>query len=218
MILLVRFLLVGLCVMQGACSSETYLANSSTSTFDRYSPVGSRQVSRDQQLVLASHYHIQIGYAAEGRSSKEVADLNLSARDSLARYLKRYFSHVQVANEPQSLPLALQNARSAGAQLLLYPRIENWPNIEPIRVQECEDADGNRKTSLGACEQTSESQSAELVLSVGIYDVLSGQHLDSIQARSERGMAAYFYKNNQQELDELSQMIVMRLNASGGRY
>lgn len=200
------------------CSSDSYLAHSSTSTFDSLSPVGSRQVSREQQLVLASHYHIQIAYAANGRSTKTIADLNLTARDSLARHLQRYFSSVQVADKPQSLAQALQQAKAQQAQLLLYPRIESWPNIEPIRVQECEDEDGNKKTSLGQCEAAEESGSDELVVNVGIYDVLSGKHLDSIHARSQRGMASYLFENSEQELDELSRMIVMRLSANSSRY
>lgn len=220
--MLARYLILGLSVVMlmgvSACSSDSYLAHSSTSTFDNLSPVGSRQVTREQQLVLASHYNIQIAYAKDGRSTESNKDLNLSVRDSLARHMKRYFSHVQVEEEAKSLDQALQNARSQRAQLLMYPRVESWPNIDPIRVQECEDQEGNTKTSLGQCEQTEESDTDELVINVGIYDVLSGKHLDSIHARSRRGVASYLYENSDQELDELSRMIVMRLTSNAHTY
>ena len=222
MLLLTRYLILGLFVGVligvGGCSSDSYIANTSTSTFDNLSPVGSRQVTREQQLVLASHYNIQIAYARDGRSTESNKDLNLSVRDSLARHMKRYFSHVQVEEEAKSLDQALQHARSQRAQLLMYPRVESWPNIEPIRVQECEDQEGNKKTSLGQCEQTQESDSDELVINVGIYDVLSGKHLDSIHARSRRGVASYIYENSDRELDELSRMIVMRLTSNSHYY
>ncbi|MBA56217.1 MAG: hypothetical protein CMK89_17335 [Pseudomonadales bacterium] len=222
MVVLTRYLISGLFAGMllglGGCSSDSYLAQSSTSTFDNLSPVGSRQVTREQQLVLASHYNIQIAYAADGRSTEFIKDLNLSARDSLARHMKRYFSHVRVDEEAQSLAQALQHAKTQRAQLLMYPRVENWPNIEPIRVQECKDKDGNKKTSVGQCEPTKESDSDELVVNVGIYDVLSGMHLDSIHARSRRGMASYLFENSDQELDELSRMIVMRLTSNSNGY
>ena len=175
-------------------------------------------MSREQQLVLASHYRIQVAYASDGRSTDTIQDLNLNARDSLARHLKRYFSYVQIAAAPQTLEQALAVAKTQGAQLLMYPRIENWPNIAPIRVQECADKDGNTKTGIGPCESRNESDSDELVVNVGIYDVVSGQHVDSIHARSQRGVASYVYENSEQELDELNRMIVMRLSSKSTTY
>ena len=201
-----------------ACSSDSYIANSSTSTLDSMSPVGSRQVSRQQQLVLASEYHILVGYADDGLRSEEIKDLNLLARDALARHLRRYFSHVQTSPKPQTLKQALQLASERSAHLLLFPRIENWPNIEPIRLRECKDENGEVITSLGECEQKEDAQSDELVVVVAIYDVLSGKHLDSIHARSRRGVAAYLYEDSEQELEVLNDLMVRRLAPNSRRY
>ncbi|MEC8809909.1 MAG: DUF4823 domain-containing protein [Pseudomonadota bacterium] len=216
--MLFKYLLAVLLLGVSACSSNSYIANTSTDALDSLSPVGSRQVSREQQLVLASHYHIEVGYAADGLRSEDITDLNRLARDALARHLRRYFAHVEVATTPQTLQQALRTAASHSAQLLLFPRIENWPNIEPIRLRECQDEEGNVMTSLGQCEEKDEAQSDELVVVVGIYDVLSGKHLDSVHARSRRGVAAYLYEDSEQELEVLNQLMVQRLAPNARRY
>lgn len=217
-ILPVRFLILLLIAGLIACSSDSYIANSSTSTLDKMSPVGSRQISREQQMVLASHYRIQVAYAAGGIRSEDIDDLNLLARDSLARHLKRYFADVMVADSPQSLKQALTTARANSAHLLMYPRIENWPNIEPIRLRECTNEEGEVKTSLGECEQKEGAQTDELVVMVGMYDVLSGQQLDAIHGRSKRGMASYLYEDSKNELEELNKLMVLRLAPNSGHH
>ncbi|AUM14641.1 hypothetical protein Kalk_20385 [Ketobacter alkanivorans] len=200
-----------------ACSSDSYIANASTNSFDKMSPVGSRQVTRQQQLALAPHYRIQVAYAENGIRSEDIDDLNLLARDALARHLKRYFSHVDVADKPQNLNQALAAAAAGQANILMYPRIENWPNIEPLRLQECTNAEGEVKTSLGECEEKDDAQTDELVVMVGIYDVLSGQQVDAIHARSRRGLASYLYEDSKNELEELNKLMLLRLAPNSGQ-
>lgn len=217
MTLTIRILSILLGVALSACSSESYIANTSTNSLDSMSPVGSRQVTRQQQMVLANHYHIQVAYANGGLRSEDIDDLNVLARDSLARHLRRYFSHVMVADKPQSLPQALAAASANSANLLMYPRIENWPNIEPLRLRECTNEEGEVKTSLGECEEKQDAQTDELVMMVGIYDVLSGQQLDAIHASSRRGVASYLFENSKKELEELTELMLLRLAPNAGQ-
>lgn len=214
--MLARVILILLGATLSACSSDSYIANATSSTFDKMSPVGSRQVTREQQLVLASHYHLRVAYLAGGIRTEDTPDLNILARDALARHLKRYFPHVEVADQPQNLSQSLTTAAANSADLLLVPRVENWPDIEPIRLRECTDEDGEVKTSLGECEEKDSAQSDELVVMVGIYDVLSGQQIDAIHARSRRGVASYLYENSKNELEELNRLMLLRLAPNSG--
>lgn len=204
-----------LLLILGACSSESYIAHNSSESFDNLSPISSRQVQREQQLVLSPHYHIEVAFASGGMASEDVPDLNRLARDSLARQLRRYFSHVTISTEPDTLQRSLANA-SSEAQVLIFPRIESWPNIKPIRIQECETQAGEKKTSLGECEADDQEDSDEIVVTIGLYDVLTGKHLDAIHARSRRGVASYLFGQNEEELDELNLMVVQRLTSHAG--
>lgn len=212
----IRFLLYGCVVLLLGCSSDSHIANSSTNTLKKLSPVGSRQVTRDQQMAISSHYRIRVAYAAGGLRSDDIDDLNLLARDALARHMKRYFAHITVADKAASLEQSLNLAASSGDQLMMYARIENWPNIEPIRIRECTTEEGDVKTSLGECEDKGQAQSDELVVMVAIYDVLSRQQVDSIYASSRRGVASYLYEDSVRELEELNQLILLRLAPNSG--
>ncbi|MVF10672.1 DUF4823 domain-containing protein [Ketobacter sp. MCCC 1A13808] len=192
-----------------ACSSDSHVAKSSTDLFGAYSPVGSRDVIRKHQTTLASRYRIHIGYAPGGMSVAESADLNRLQRDALANQISRYFIEVSVSDTPQSLSHSLNQALDNNAQILLYPRITKWPDIEPIGSRNCK----NEPQATKNCDSDSNENSSndEMGVMIAIYDVLSRRQLDTISARSRRGASSYLYKDNLKELGLLNQLIVSKL-------
>ncbi len=220
-------LILGLLFMGvSSCSSDSYLAKTSSNKMGELSPIGSRQVVRQRQLVLGNHYRISVALASGGLSTEDKKQLNEVAQATLSFYLKLYFPHVNVIEQAGDLQHALQAAAMAGDQLLMIPRIESWPNIKPLRIHECKDEQGNILTRLRPCDSGSNSDSnsephgkseAEvtdsLVLTVGVFDVVAGQQVDSITARSRLGVKSYIYEDNFNELRQLNEMIVNRLSA-----
>ncbi len=214
----IAFFLFSVILLTG-CSSNSYLARSSTNAMGELSPMGSRQVVRQRQQALASHYRISVGQATAGLHANDNQDLNKIASETLSEHLKHYFVHVNEINKPMGLSAALQKAAEHGDQLLMYPRVERWPNIKPLRVRECEDEQGQKTTSLRDCgHDDSVEESDELVLTIAVFDVVGGMQVDSITARSSMGVKSYLFEDSLNELQVLNEMVVNRLSAQANLH
>lgn len=114
-----------------------------------------------------------------------------------------------MCDTPQSLSHSLNQALDNNAQILLYPRITKWPDIEPIGSRNCK----NEPQATKNCDSDSNENSSndEMGVMIAIYDVLSRRQLDTISARSRRGASSYLYKDNLKELGLLNQLIVSKL-------
>ena len=209
---IVRFLIL-VCVLAilQACSSSSQVAINSTELLGNYSPVGSREVRRKQQMTIAGSYRIHIGYASGGESGLEASDLNKLECDSLARQFARYFAHVSKSEDPLSLSRTLDQAYQNNAQLMIYPKIAAWPNDDLNGETSCTQSTSDSVSETPPCATNPDPKSGEIVVMIGIYDVLSGTQLDAITARSQQGAASYIYKDNLKELDLLNQLIVSKL-------
>ena len=197
------------CVL-GGCASQSQLAASATSTMGNWSPVGSRQITRQKPYTLSDHYRLYLAWLpGQGPDSKST-DLNGQFSLQLSRYLQRYFLSVQQAPAPTNLATALDQAAAAGAEILMLARVESWPDIDPVRLQECKAEDGRKKLSFESCDQQGGSNGT-MALSVALYDVQLRQPVDVISAVSQRGMASYLYDNADAELQQLCQLIAGQL-------
>lgn len=207
-------LAIALCV--AGCVSRSPAANTATSALGDWSPVGSQRITRQNQFVWASHYQLFVGQVPDGLRAGDQDDLNQTVSIELARYLRRYFADVQRAPSPQNLGAALDAAAEAGADILLMPRVESWPTIDPVRVHQCKDAKGEEELKLAPCETTEESKQGELALSVAVYDVRARHQIDAVSAHGQRGVAAYLYEKSLEELQELCNAIASQMAPHGG--
>ncbi len=204
-----------LCVT--GCVSRSPAANTATGMLGDWSPVGSQRITRQNQFVFGSHYQLYVGQVPAGLQTDEREDLNRTVSIELARYLRRYFADVERADAAESLGEALDNAASAGADILLMPRMESWPTIDPVRVHQCKDAKGKEELKLSPCNSDDdESAQGELAFSVAVYDVRARHQVDAVSAHGQRGAAAYLYERTLEELQELCNAIAAQMAPHGG--
>lgn len=217
----VRFTSFGMLLLMlccHGCSSQTGLANSATDTMGDWSPVGSRQVVRHKHYTLAAHYRLQVSTISSGTEGDSQKQLDAEFADQFARQLRRYYLHVESGVGADSLQAALATARAGNADILLQSSVQRWPDIEPVRVQECEKENGQKSLSLKSCDSEEKPEQGEMALVVAIYDVRAGLLVDSVYAHSRRGIASFVYENSQTELETLCKLIVGQLAAQDKRY
>ena len=218
--ILVPFILAALIALTG-CVSRSPMANSATDVMGDWSPVGSQQVTRQRQFVLSNQYRLYVGRSDDSLSSREHPDLNQTVSVELARYLRRYFVEVDLAQQSQNLTTALKAAAAADADILLLPRIESWPNIDPIGTNHCPEtnkADAQAETKTANCPENNESKNAEgkrgeMALSVAIYDVRGRNQIDVVSAQGRRGATAYMMEKKQEDLESLCNAIASQLSS-----
>ena len=208
-VLLVIIVVVGL----AGCVSRSTTANSATRMLGEWSPVGSQHITRQRQFVLPSHYRLYVGRLEGGLSSRDFPDLNQTSSTELARYLRRYFVEVEMAGSSQSLAAALKGAAAADADVLLLPRLESWPSIEPIGKSSCEQE--SKQTGAAAACAESADEHGELALSVAIYDVRARHQIDIVSAHGQRGAAAFLTEKKLEDLQSLCSAIAAQLAVQG---
>ena len=218
--MLARFALLAVLVFSlvtTGCSSQSGLANSATHSMGDWSPVGSQEITRTRQFTLASHYHLATaGLVVAGESETE-SQLHTAFSQQLARELRRYFLQVNVHDNVPSVQDALTSAGQDQADILLVLHVQRWPDIDPVRVQECENADGQKALSLKPCDSTKEDTQGEMALMVAIYDVRAGIQIDTLFARSQRGIASFVYDDTKAELQHLCKLIAGQLSVHDKR-
>ena len=114
--------------------------------------------------------------------------------------LQRYFPQVQKARQTASLDAALREALANGQQFLVYPSIVVWHETQLAKKLSCSDEKVDIKTPKGIsqissitnCEWDFSIPFDKVHLAVFIYDVGSGQHLDTLSVHSESGMMTFF--------------------------
>ena len=206
-------------VLNGGCTSQTQLANASTDTFGNWSPVGSEKVTRQRSFTLASQYPIYIAWSDAGPNQDKATALNARFSGALTIAMQRYFLSVQQGAEARTLQAALDDSATAGADILMLVRVDNWPDINPVRVQSCPSDSGRSRLSLQPCTENDKTGKDEkagsgvMALSVSLYDVRGRKPIDAISAVSQRGMASYVYKDVEGELAQLCALIAGQLTA-----
>ena len=217
-ILATVFLLVA-AALNGGCTSQTQFANVSTDALGNWSPVGSEKVTRQRSFTLASQYPIYIAWTDAGVNQDKAMALNARFSSALTRAMQRYFLSVQQAVGAKTLQAALNDSAAAGADILMLVRVDNWPDIKPIRVQSCPTDSGRASLSLQPCAENDKTAKDEqtgsgvMTLSVSLYDVRGRKPIDVISAVSQRGMASYVYKDVEGELTQLCELIAGQLTA-----
>lgn len=209
-----RFLLLAWLVLLMAsqgCSFNSELASASTDSMGDWSPVGSRQVSRHTRFTLATHYRLAVISLATNREAA-VDSLDSGFSQELVRQLQRHYLVVEELAPVASVEGALSSARNSGADILLVAKVQRWPDIDPLRLHECEQAGGETQMGVTPCDKKNKHTQGEMALTVALYDVRDGRPVDAISARSRRGMSAFVYENAATELEHLCKMIAGQLS------
>ena len=202
------FLLALLMTLQG-CSFNSEMASASTDSMGDWSPVGSRQVSRHTRFTLASQYRLAVATLATDPAGSQ----DTAFSQELIEQLRQHYLSVEEVVSVASLDAALSSARHMGADILLVTKVQRWPDIDPVRLHECQQEGGSSEYSVSPCGQAEKDSQGEMALAVALYDVREGRAVDAISARSRRGMAAFVYEDAVAELEQLCKMIVGQLSA-----
>ena len=196
-------ILISLFVSAG-CSSQSELANTSTSNLGEWSPLSSRQVSRQTHFTLAAQYKLVVAHIENRAGSDATHDSEFS--QALAQQLQQHRLTVTEVASFASVEAALSSARATGADILLVAQVQRWP---AQKANQCGDGDG--AGSGQSCPE--EHGRRDMALSLALYDVRDGRMVDSISARSQRGLSGRMYDNAAAELEQLCKMIASRLSA-----
>lgn len=202
--------------LQG-CSSRSGLANSATDSMGDWSPVGSQQVTRHKQFTLASHYHLAVAAVTDAEDVASPNPLHERFASQLARQLRRYFIQVDSVSSAESQMQMLASARTGNSDILLLVRVQSWPDIDPVRLRECENNAGEKELSFQPCDAVEKDSQGEMALTVMLYDVRAGALIDSVFAHSRRGVASFVYEDSNAELEQLCKLIVGQLIGHGDR-
>lgn len=209
------FILVLSALPISSCVSRSPVAQSATAVLGDWSPVGSQQISRQNRLALAGDARLYVGQGPNALRNQQKDAVNPLLSDALARQLNRYFSAVVRAPGPQNAGAALRAAAAAGADFLLLPRVESWPNIDPLSVHECADAKGESRWRLSPCEAADVPKDGELAFQVAVFDVRTHRQVDTLFAQGRRGASAYFSDRVEEDLQSLCHGIAAQLSPQG---
>ena len=191
----------------GGCQSQHPLATSSTDLMGDLSPVGSFTVERRQPFVLPFDASIYIANPVNGLVTDDGLDINSRLVDTFKQGFSQNFASVFVAVNKERLPVSLGAARQMNANFLVYPFIERWANIDPIRVKQCEELGGK-----GCGVDSDDDESGDSRVSVAIYESVSGKLVDMISIKSKRGIAAYFYEDNDKVMHIITRSVLDSLS------
>lgn len=190
--------LVLLIVLSG-CQLQNPVANTSTSVLGDFSPVGSYTVSRQHTFILPYNSSFYIANPVNNIITSSGTDVNALFAKKLKAGFSQHFPRVYVGLSKERYPQALRSANEMGAQFLIYGFIDKWSNIEPLQNQLCDELDpGCYKEPLDG-----EDASGEAQIAVSIYEAATGRLVDLISVTSQRGMASYFYEDNEGPLDQV---------------
>ena len=198
---------LGVALLLAGCQSQHPLAANSTELMGDLSPVGSFAVERRQSFVLPFDASIYIANPVNGLVTDDGVDINSRLVDIFKEGFAQNFASVFVAINKERLPVSLGAARQMNANFLVYPFVERWANIDPIRVKRC---DTSKDESCAVARE--EDQSGDSRVSVAIYETVSGQLVDMISVKSKRGIAAYFYEDNDKVMQVITTSVLDSLS------
>lgn len=199
---IVLSILIMLFLSAGCSQSE--LASSSTEHMGEWSPLGSRNVSRQTRFTLAAQYKLVVANI-ENRTGGEAGHDSVFSQ-AFAQQLQQHRLTVVEVAPFASVDSALASARKTGADILLVAHVQRWP---ARKTNQCPDGEGP------SGEQPCPEQHArrDMALSVALYDVRDGRMVDSISAHSQRGLSGRMYDNAAAEMEQLCKMIASQLSA-----
>lgn len=97
---------------------------------------------------------------------------------------------------------------------MVFAQADKWANIEPIKLRKCKRLPNDPKLcdpppEISAADAVSDEQEDSTYrLKVAVYEAASGKLVDLATVRSQRGIAAYFYDDNEASLEALLAAVV----------
>lgn len=200
------FLAVAVVLLQG-CQSSHPAARTSTAWMGEFSPVGSYQIQRRHNLVLPYDASLYIANPASALLTDDGTDVNTLLADKLKKGFSQNFSRVYPGLNKERLHQALHSARQVGAQFLVFGQVEQWADIKPIQMQNCE-----KNPEAEGCDRPAGGDEGDSRVNITLYETASGKLVDLVTVSSQRGIIAYLYEDNHKPLEQLVTDLVNSLS------
>ena len=189
------------------CQSSHPVARTSTSWMGEFSPVGSYQMQRRHNLVLPYDASLYIANPVSALLTDDGVDVNTLLAEKLQKGFSQNFSQVYPGLNKERVHQALHSARQVGAQFLVFGQVEQWADIKPIQLKNCE-----QDPEAPGCDRDADGNEGDSRVSIAVYESASGKLVDLLTVSSQRGIIAYLYEDNHKPLEQLTTDVVNSLS------
>ena len=197
-----------LAMLLPACQSDHPAAMASTGWMGELSPIGSYQVQRRHSMILPIDASIYVANPASALLTDDGVDVNTLLAQKLEQGFSLNFSQVYSGLNKERVPQALYSARQLGAQFLVFPQVQQWADIKPIKLRNCDE-----KPDADGCAEHDNGNQGDSRVSIVIYECASGALVDLVTVHLQRGVTAYLYEDNHKPLERLVTSLVDSLTA-----
>lgn len=180
------------------CQSQLPIAKKTNALMGDLSPVGTFTVNRRQNFVLPHNASIYVASPVNDIVTDSGVDVNGLFAERMKHGFAESFARVYSGLNKERVEQALRSGREIGANFVVYGFVEQWGDIKPLPQSICDKGDD-------ACEKNKQeaNNTGEAKIAISIFESASGQIVDIVTVRSNRGISAYLYEDHQGPLDEI---------------
>lgn len=197
-------LLIQLAGFAGTGCSRNEVRKNSAEYLRSLSPLSNIDVDAKYNFSLASDARLFVGDQYNPIIVPPGEDGNRLVSRMLWQALQGAYGHVVMSEVKQNLPQALKSAREAGAQFLVWPKLQAIADIKPLKLKNC----GSEANPCNPDEVPLVKQRSTTEFQVSIYDVVSGAQVNQYAVNGQRGASAYVKTGLKGQLNDMVTAVV----------